>query len=237
MIENWQQKAKLIVPPENTGILASRGGLLGPAFFPEGLGLQNPCQIEFPDIVAIGHNFGCEDYRNEIEAAGREDDKATWRNLIKTLSDAHVKVDSCYMTNWFVGLQPGDKQIGEFLLHPHPRFEADCQRLLMAQLEGIRPAAILLLGLPIVNLVHKIMPALRPWSTCSNWREVDRSVIGPVAYGVKIPGTEVKVNVVALLHPSFSPSNQRHRRSLYSVPKPEVEMICKAIEGLPISAK
>jgi len=78
-IEHWQQKAARIMPPENTAILPARGGLPGPAFFPEGFGLQNPSSENWPTVMAIGHNFGCNDYRNEIDAAGREDDKATWR--------------------------------------------------------------------------------------------------------------------------------------------------------------
>jgi hypothetical protein len=111
LIRIWQQQATRIAPPENTGILPARGGLHGLAFFPEGLGLQNPtADAPWPKLMAIGHNFGCDDYRNEIDAAGREDDKATWRNLRNLLRDADVPIESCFMTNWFVGLQPGGKQ-------------------------------------------------------------------------------------------------------------------------------
>jgi len=75
-IERWQETARSIARPEGTDILPTRGGLSGPAFFPEGFGLQNPtADAVWPDIMAIGHNFGCEDYRKEIDAAGREDDK------------------------------------------------------------------------------------------------------------------------------------------------------------------
>jgi hypothetical protein len=38
--------------------------------------------------MAIGHYFGCVDYRNRIEPAGREDDQATWRNLDALLRGA-----------------------------------------------------------------------------------------------------------------------------------------------------
>jgi len=61
-----------------------------------------------------------------------------------------------------------------------------------------------------------------------NWSVVDSSSFGAVAYGVEIPGTEVRANIVALLHPSFSPSNQRYRRAVFPVEKPEVEMIRSA---------
>jgi hypothetical protein len=74
--------------------------------------------------MAVGHNFGCEDYRDEIDAAGREDDKPTWRNLRRLLADADdVPIESCFMTNWFIGLQPGNKQVGEFLSRSDSRYE------------------------------------------------------------------------------------------------------------------
>lgn len=42
MIRGWQIRARSTTPPEGTDILPARGGLPGPAFFPEGFGLQNP---------------------------------------------------------------------------------------------------------------------------------------------------------------------------------------------------
>jgi hypothetical protein len=217
--------------PDNVDILPARGGLPGPAFFPEGLGLQNPAaDAPWPKLMAIGHNFGCEQYRNEIDAAGREDDKATWRNLRNLLRDADVPIESCFMTNWFVGLQPGNKQVGDFLVRPAPRYEADCRQLLLEEIKTLKPEVILLLGLPVVGRAHEIMPALRPWASAKNWSAVDNSSIGPVADGTEIPGTGVRASVVPLLHPSFSPPNQRLRRSgVFSVEHPEVEMVKGAL--------
>jgi hypothetical protein len=231
LIAAWQHQAKTIAPPENTGISSARGGLSGPAFFPEGFGLQNPTpQSAWPELMAIGHNFGCEDYRKEIDAAGREDNKPTWRNLRNLLTDAGVAVESCYMTNWFVGLQPGSTQVGGFLLRPDPRYEAECRHLLLEQVGGLRPRTILLLGLDVVSRSHEIMPSLKMWAGARTWAAVDKSSIGPVAYNVQIQGTGVQANVVALLHPSFSPSNQRHRQSAtFAGPKPEVEMVRRAL--------
>jgi hypothetical protein len=234
MVREWQKKAKSITPPEGTGILPARGGLPGPAFFPEGSGLQNPtADAVWPHIMAVGHNFGCEDYRNEINAAGREDDKPTWRNLRQLLVDAaEVPIESCFMTNWFVGLQPGNKQVGEFLSRADSRFERECGELLLDQIRTLKPGIILLLGLPVVGRAYRIMPILRPWADAPSWSVVDSSSLGPVAFGVEVHGTGVRANVVALLHPSFSPSNQRHRRSVFPVKKPEVEMIRRATVGI-----
>lgn len=235
LIRGWQARARAVAPPQGTPILRTRGGLPGPAFFPEGYGLQSPTpNAPWPTIMVVGHNFGCRDYRNQIDACGREDDKPTWRNLSRLLSDGGVSIDSCFMTNWFVGLQPGDKQVGDFLARPDPRFEAECSGLLLDQMRALMPEIILLLGLEVVSRAHRILPALRPWASASNWTAVDSSALGPVARAVSIPDTDVSTNVVALLHPSFSPSNQRYRRTAFAVPKPEVEMIRYArgtIEG------
>jgi hypothetical protein len=83
----------------------------------------------------------------------------------------------------------------------------------------------------VVGRAHRIMPTLRPWADARNWSVVDSSSLGPVAHGVEVPGTKVIANVVALLHPSFSPSNQRHRRAAFPVKKPEAEMIKRATAG------
>jgi hypothetical protein len=230
VVREWQMKAKSIRPPQGTDILGARGGLPGAAFFPEGFGLQNPtADAPWPNIIAVGHNFGCEGYRKEINAAGREDDKATWRNLRRLLSEAEVPIESCFMTNWFVGLQPGNKQVGEFLSRRDSRYERECGELLLEEIRTLKPSVILLLGLPVVGRAHRVMPTLRPWAEATTWNVVDSSSLGAVAYGIEVPGTELRANVVALLHPSFSPSNQRYRRSVFPVEKPEVEMIRSAI--------
>lgn len=229
VIRGWQTTAKSITPPRATRLLPVRGGLSGAAFFPEGFGLQNPtADAPWPSIIAVGHNFGCEDYRNELDAAGREDDKPTWRNLRRLLSDADVPIESCFMTNWFVGLQWGNKQLGEFLSLSDLRYERKCEELLLEQIRELNPEVILLLGLPVVSRAHRIIPSLSPWANATTWSAVDSSNLGPVAYRIEIPGTEVKANVVALLHPSFSPPHQRCRRARFPVEKPEVMMIKSA---------
>jgi hypothetical protein len=144
------------------------------------------------------------------------------------LADADVPIEDCFMTNWFVGLQPGNKQVGDFLSRPDPRYERECAELLLEEIRTLKPDIMLLLGLPVVSRAHRIIPALRPWADASNWGAVDSSSLGPVAHGIEIPGMGVRANVVALLHPSFSPSNQRYRRSRFPVDKPEVEIIRSA---------
>ena len=112
-IAAWQREALSIPPPSGTDRLPAVGGLPGPAFFPEGCGLSHPIRPErgIPTIIAVGHNFGCAAYRESINQAGREDDKATWRNLDHLLLDAGSNPAQCFRTNWFIGLLPGEEQV------------------------------------------------------------------------------------------------------------------------------
>ncbi len=178
--------------------------------------------------MAIGHNFGCEAYRDAIEAVGREDETTiTWRNLTALLNRAGTSVARCFMTNWFVGLQPGNKQVGKFLAKGDDRYEAECRALLLEQIGGLKPQVIMLLGLEVVRRAHQIIPTLQPWSHVASWRAVDE--IGSVAMAVDVADMDVTTNVVALLHPSFSNSNRRHRR------EPEEDMVRSALVGSSIS--
>jgi uracil-DNA glycosylase len=229
-IHAWQEEAKAIAHPEGTDLKSARGGLHGPAFFPEGLGLEDTAaaELNWPKIMAIGHNFGCEQYRDEIDASGREDDKATWRSLRRLLLESGESIGNCYMTNWFIGLQPGSNQVGVFLRTASSRYESQCRALLLRQIEMLQPRVILLLGLEVVGRAHEAVPALQAWAGARSWISVDQSAIGPIAYDVEISGTGTRANVVALLQPSFAASNQRHRTGAFSQPKPEVQMLTRA---------
>ena len=223
----WQEEALKIAPPSGTDRLPAVGGLLGPAFFPEGFGLSQAAlsQKDRPTIIAIGHNFGCQEYRKEIQPAGREDDKATWRNLDALLLQAGSKPAQCFRTNWFIGLLPGEKQIGRFLHKPDPSYEGACRRLLIRQIKYLRPTAILLLGPEVAGRAYQIIPALEPWSGADNWISIDRSSIGPCLRDVEIPAANLRTNVAALLHPSFGAANQSRRMKNMAVPHTEAEII------------
>jgi uracil-DNA glycosylase len=232
VIANWQLEALSIKPPSGTDRLPAVGGLPGPAFFPEGTGLSHPLPSDDrrPAIMAIGHNFGCADYRMEIGSAGREDDKATWRNLDALLLKAGTKPEQCFRTNWFIGLLPGGKQVGRFLLRSDPGYEQACRQLLIKQIEFLRPIAILLLGPEVASRAYQIMPALKPWRDADKWIDIDRSSIGHSARNVEVPAAGMTTNVVALLHPSFGAANQGRRMRNMAVPLTEVEIIRAALK-------
>lgn len=226
-LEQLQHEAIRIQPPSGSDRLTAVGGMSGPAFFPEGFGLTDAARRsgEVPVIAAIGHNFGSEEYRRQIEPAGREDSEATWRNLDNLLRDAGSNPDKCFRTNWFVGLLPGEKQTGVFLRKPDARYEQACLTLLIKELIAIRPTAILLLGPEVASRAYSLIPALLPWKGAKNWVDIDRSAIGHAVCGAKIPAAGTTVNVAALLHPSFGPANQGRRMKNMSTPITESQIV------------
>ena len=230
-IARWQEEALAIAPPSGTDRLPAVGGLPGPAFFPEGFGLSHVAmgRNDHPTIIAIGHNFGCQEYRNEIQSAGREDDKATWRNLDALLLQAGSNPAQCFRTNWFVGLLPGSKQTGRFLRKPDHEYEQACLSLLVKQIREIKPTAILLLGPEVASRAYSLIPALMPWRGAERWIDIDQSTIGHSARDVEVPAAGVRTNVVALLHPSFGAANQSRRMKNMRVPVTEAEIIRAAV--------
>jgi hypothetical protein len=204
------------------------GGLPGPAFFPEGFGLNHVAMVrnDHPTIIAIRHNFGCQKYRNEIQSAGREDDKATWRNLDALLLQAGSNPAHCFRTNWFIGLLPGSIQIGRFLRKPDHDYERACLSLLV---KLIKPTAILLLGPEVTSRAASLIPALAAWRGAERWIDIDQSTIGHSVRDVEVPAAGVRTNVVALLHPSFGAANQSRRMKNMRVPATEADIVRAAL--------
>ena len=226
-ISLWQQEATTISPPVGTGLLRAVGGLQGPAFFPEGFGLTDAAREENqrPTVMAIGHNFGCAQYRDTLQSTGREDDKATWRNLDSLIVRAGASPDDCFRTNWFIGLLPGEKQTGIFLKKDNDEYENACLSLLIRQTQIIRPTAILFLGPEVAKRAYRLIPALLPWRNAKRWSDIDRSSIGHSLRNVEVSSTQMETNVAALLHPSFGTANQNRRMKNMPKPMTEVEIV------------
>jgi hypothetical protein len=230
-IAELQQLAIKIKPSSETGLLPARGGLAGPAFFPEGLGL---CESVLrggaaPTVMAIGHNFGCSKYRDEIQVPSREDDKATWRNLDRLLLQAGSQPEFCFRTNWFVGLLPGNVQTGKFLKRPDSHYEDACNRLLIEQIKLIRPKLILILGPEVAGRAYQVFPKLIAWRHAKSWIDIDRSNIGYSPRNIEVPAAGVSTNIAAILHPSFGAANQSRRMNNMLQPTSESEIIRAAL--------
>ena len=227
MISLWQQEALAIGPPLGSDRSPALGGLSGPAFFPEGLGLSSlpPSEGPLPAIMAIGNNFGSAEYRRDIDHAGREDDKTTWRNLDALLSEAGANPAQCFRTNWFIGLLPGNRQTGSFLLQADPAYEEACRALLLKEIRGLHPSTLLFLGLDVCRRAHQIIPALIPWRAAKGWIDIDQSSIGHSVHDVDVPTADLRTNAVALLHPSFVKSNESRRMKNMPVPATQVQIV------------
>lgn len=234
LVRKWQERALALRPPVAKGFAEDlqrrppMGDLHGPAFFPEGLGLIDNSTAEVPGIVIVGHNFGCVTYRQGLSYG--EEHGRTWLGLKWLFQKAEVPFVSCYLTNWFIGLLPGDKQEGPFLLEPDNDYENACVELLLEQLTAIRPRILLLLGRHVVQRAHVIMPRLTNWSAATTWTEIDLA-LDPVQYNVPIiltDGSTLSLTVVALLHPARNAGNQRFRRTRYQTKIPEAAMLSQA---------
>jgi uracil-DNA glycosylase len=216
-IASWQNEALSIRLPAGSPCKPAIGGLPGPAFFPEGYGLTESAMREgtVPTFMAIGHNFGCEDYRERLgPPPWREDNiPGTWRSLDRLLRQADASPDLCFRTNWFVGLRKGNENDGPFLSQDDESYEEACCLLLLKQIDRFRPKAILLLGPVVSKRAYRMSADLSGWShprkKMITFADIDKR--GHTAFAATIRNTEHKANVVALLHPSKSWLNQPNR--------------------------
>jgi hypothetical protein len=228
-IATWQEEARRITLPVGSFCKQARGGLPGPAFFPEGYGLSEAAIRKglIPTFMAIGHNFGYEGYRDAIGVAGRgrEDNiTGTWRSLDRLLHQAGLDPDFCFRTNWFVGLRAGDDNDGPFLVKNDETYEEACRLLLLRQINHLRPKAILLLGPVVVKRSYRIAPALSQWrfprKSTITFADIDGK--GHTVEGAAIQDSEHSANVVALLHPSKGWLNQPLRKKRISLTEAEL---------------
>ena len=190
------------------------------AFFPGGYGLWgcvegNPLP-PFPveGVMILGHNFDSEAaYRKSFEQ-GRERTKlATWRNLLKVLSEVGIAPELCFFTNLYMGLIAGSNPIGKFPGASDPPFVEHCTRFLVRQLQAQRPSLLITLGIEVPPIVGLLSPQLAPWTEGKSLRHLD--IVGSVQAGVSFRGIEdYRTTVVALIHPSQRDANVRHRHYL-----------------------
>jgi uracil-DNA glycosylase len=119
--------------------------------------------------------------------------------------------------------------MGKFLRVPDKSYEAQCNRILIDQISLIKPRVLLLLGPEVASRAYQIAPALAPWRGAKRWIDIDRSNIGPFPRDVEIPGAGLRVNVTAILHPSFGAANEGRRMRNMLQPITEAELIRAAI--------
>jgi len=143
----------------------------GTAFFPGGIGLWKPdrdiqTQSEAAlcrPLMVIAHNFGPLDYQESCMVSGEDvdDSRGTWPNLRTLLRG---RESQCFYTNVFVGLLPrGAKFKGEFPGCDDTAFVKHCAEVLRAQLEVVKPRALVVLGLDAAGFMARAFAQFAPW--------------------------------------------------------------------------
>lgn len=221
-ISKWQKRACSIAPPRASNLSRPRSvfkgrAYPGVAFFPVGCGLA--CPQDPPQrlsIVVVGQDWGSAAYLKSFAAAlPQEEASPTLAGTRRLIRDAGECWDSCFLTNWFYGIRPGNLNDGEFPFGSataldRKRYEADCINLLRDQLLFLRPVAVLLLGLEVAKRAHKLLEVPRHWADAVSYSALDRGA-GAFSLNVKILESSLTTNVCVATHASRYPVNDRHR--------------------------
>lgn len=155
-----------VVMSYDDGAVRVDGFIDGTAFFPGGAGLwrarqpRGPLPRAFPHrpVMILGHNFDSVRGHQASVARGIERlNSGTWKYLLAYLEAAAIPSEECFFTNALVGLQPkganGPMRAGEAYL-------AECRRFLTRQIEIVEPQLIAVLGVPALEHVLAVDPAV-----------------------------------------------------------------------------
>ena len=206
------------VAPYPLGVTAVPEQIQGTSFFPGGTGLwcgEAGKLPAFPNggVMVLGHDFhSVAGYERSRENEAENLRTPTWRHLLPLLSRASIPLERCFFTNVYMGLREGQATTGPFPGSASPEFVERCQKFFLLQLAAQRPALILALGTHVPPFLAPLSLKLSRWASSKTFRERDSengSVVDGVTFRVKAAHTCV---VASLVHPSFRPSNVRHRR-------------------------
>ncbi|HET6613946.1 MAG TPA: uracil-DNA glycosylase family protein [Kofleriaceae bacterium] len=209
----WQEHFGRFDYPD--GVMAVPEPVRGTAFFPGGYGLivDNGALPAFPHggTMIVGHDFHSEAGYRESVARGHENPNLpTWRNLRSVLKQAGISTETCFFTNFFVGLRKGTATTGPFPGAKSHSFVAHCREFLLRQLEVQQPALILTLGIQTPYYLAPLSPQLADWGERRGLKHLDAS--GPVKLDVHFPAIpSCSAAVVALTHPCLRHASVRHR--------------------------
>ena len=222
---------------------AGRPVLPGVAFFPGGTGLWMPdfqTQPEvFPvgEVMAIGQDFDSEASYHAIlnlmrqgPCDPRKRNPATWGRLLQFLPRCGIAKERCFFTNFFMGLRQGNKAVGVFPGAADTAFEERCRQFVGQQLETQQARLVLTLGMQVPSRLAPLAQQLSHWQGVESSTRLD--AVGPVVHNVEFPGVRSTCSVVALVHPSFRPSNVGRRKyGRFQGDDAEVEMVREALSA------
>jgi len=164
----------------------------------------------------LGNNFGSTDGNNGWkDCVARDGDNLegpTWTNLVKLWGLANISLNKCFFTNAYMGLIKGDKQTATFPGANDPAYLKWCRPFFIEQLKAQLPKLIIVLGFPACDFIAATSNSLVSWRTCTKWKELDTSPVGPVVANVSFDQLSGwSTVIVALLHTSYRGPNLRHR--------------------------
>ena len=204
-------------PATANPVLAVPEQIQGTCFFPGGTGLwhgQAETIPEFPvgGVMVLGHDFHSVLGYERSRLGGSENLRSpTWRQFVEFLARVPIALEHCFFTNAYMGLRAGAGTTGKFPGAASAQFVQACREFLLAQIAVQQPALILALGNYVPAFLAPLSPQLADWSR-GNFRDRDRRDIA-IRSGACFTGSPLPACVVvSLLHPSFRPSNVRHRR-------------------------
>jgi uracil-DNA glycosylase len=208
------------VMPYPSGVAPVPEQIQGTSFFPGGTGLwhgETGETGEFPafptgGVMVLGHDFHSVQGYEWSRAKQAENLRTpTWRHLLHLLSRVPVRLEQCFFTNIYMGLREGRATTGPFPGAASPGFVKRCEDFFLRQVEVQRPALVLVLGAQVPPFLARLAPKLERWAFFKTFpaRDAsDSSLIEGVTFGAMV----YPCVVASLVHPSFRPSNIRHRR-------------------------
>jgi hypothetical protein len=187
-------------------------------------------------VMKIGQDFDSEANYHSILNLMRQGpcdprtrNPATWGRLLQFLGKCGIAPEACFFTNFFMGLRQGDQGVGVFPGAADRGFEERCRGFMGVQLNTQQPRLVLTLGMQVPSRLAPLAQQLSQWQGVESSTRLDAA--GPVAHNVEFPAVRSTCSVVALVHPSFRPSNVGRRRyGRFQGDEAEVAMVREALE-------
>ena len=198
-------RALLKIDYENAGMIPSRTPS-GRGFFPSCEGVwnlpHNP-SVSHRKLLFLGQDFGTEE---ALPPSGETATVPTWRHLQDLMTTAGIDAQKCFFTNAVMGnRKPGTPNTGLAAAFESDAFINKCADFLRVQLEVVQPAGIVVLGLQVLKVLRIAGTGIPQAETLREWdRTTKRSLIT-----VQVGAWEGQLAL--LVHPSFRPTNIRHR--------------------------
>lgn len=191
--------------------------ITGLAFFPGGSGLwtekRTAALWTCPSglCIVLGQDFGLlSDFNLSFDAGEEARTVATWGNLCKMIDAAGIDPKGCFFTNAIMGLREAGRNTGPSPALKHPAFRSACTSFLEAQIEQVRPRAIVTLGWEPLGLLADLSQEARVASKCGSFAELDRRDLSLQRASMGKKGLTFMLG--ALMHPTAYAHQVKSRR-------------------------